>query len=1398
MSNAYTIQALNDKVIDKWSPALQMLICEYPRHRRGLERGRNICLLNKTNAYFPIFERKMKTLKVIFISTLVLSTFFSELIAQQWTEIEIQSFAPDDLEGVYIVDWNNDGFNDIVTKDDVEPNYLFINPGNNKFSTRKAIGNREIVQVCDANNDSVPDIIYYSLSQFSDRINADLYDSLGNLTTTENLTAGLPYSFEGKQFLLNDFDQDGLNDLFVVRQNDTTNTDVFYIRYRDINGVFSDSVIYRGTNASGLGAKIKFSDFNYDGFLDIVIYYQNYNYQSSQIKLLLNDTLGFKPAITLLDIPMVAFGDQVSVDLNGDSLEDIAFAYPGVNDSIFWYSTDTAFNSTYEGLLAVNFEDVLDIQKFDANNNGLNDLLIGGRNIIYNNGSGYTTSNLVLENSSSFSWGFSRPIDFNKDGLVDVVDALVSTGQIFLREHLPNNSFEIKSLNTVTDIGNGTGSRQASTARVDSNDFKDFVVFDRYRNSLFYYLNQNGKGFSSRKTISDSIFDSYNSMIEVDLDADGISEYFLHSSFVSKALFIKRIGSSYVHQVLTDSSYYHVSRAKAIDLNQDGFQDIVYTLYSGEIYVIYGNSSANIGTPQLLANNPYGNIYDLTFLDYHNDGDLDIVYGSDSKLCLLFNNNGTFSPPPPFYIYYYFNVADAYDLLYSFDIDKDGDLDLFAASSTNAPSLLFVMENDTLPRQGISLTRFNPNRYNKVFFEDIDNDGLIDISYGNAWLKNNGNHNFTYSNSFNTSIPFITYVMDDLDLDGDYDIITGEHSYFPTSDRFAYFRNPTLSTYQLSGSVFYDANQNGLRENYEVGLPYHQVDVTGANNNFYHYTLPNGIYKVNADSVCYSLSYDVPNGWQLTTDSTYNVCLNDSNKVKQNLNFGLIPITLFDSVTLDIVSERIRCDNLFNQKITYQNIGTKISSGLISYSLDTAFQFIDSNPRPDSINTDSTVYWWSYNNLFYGEVNEITLDLIAPNASVTGNYFSFYADMSVRDSSLTETFTTTDTLTNLLFCAYDPNDKLSEPNYQFQRNHIPVNTDWIEYTIRFQNTGNDTAYQVLIIDTLSNDLLIESLEIISSSHSVGTSIDRTNRVINFLYENIYLPDSTTNFEASQGYIKFKVRNVNDFMVDSIILNTASIYFDSNPPIVTNIDTIVFGLTPFDQVFFKDSLCNISEASIETMIFTNSMGYDSVVTIEKIPLASDTTYLTTDLCFGNSYTLDNGTVLNAPGTYLDTILLINFNGCDSLVQHQITINPTFYEELRDTIQPSENYTLPSGLNVNETGTYNITLTTSESCDSLFVVNLFVDSTVGTNSIDFIGSRWWVYPNPATDHFTIEIVESNHPYQIEVLNIIGKQVEFVKYSRTINSISTKYWSPGVYYILLRDQDGRVLTSKKIILE
>ncbi len=133
--------------------------------------------------------------------------------------------------------------------------------------------------------------------------------------------------------------------------------------------------------------------------------------------------------------------------------------------------------------------------------------------------------------------------------------------------------------------------------------------------------------------------------------------------------------------------------------------------------------------------------------------------------------------------------------------------------------------------------------------------------------------------------------------------------------------------------------------------------------------------------------------------------------------------------------------------------------------------------------------------------------------------------------------------------SYDPNDKRAYPKGYGDEYYIERGQD-IEYHIRFQNTGTDTAFTVIVEDVLSQNLERTSFRRGASSHPYRVEIAGED-TLRFIFENILLPDSLVNEPASHGFVKFRISQKGGLDVNTQIANTADIYFDYNDPVRTN-------------------------------------------------------------------------------------------------------------------------------------------------------------------------------------------------------------------------------------------------------
>lgn len=136
--------------------------------------------------------------------------------------------------------------------------------------------------------------------------------------------------------------------------------------------------------------------------------------------------------------------------------------------------------------------------------------------------------------------------------------------------------------------------------------------------------------------------------------------------------------------------------------------------------------------------------------------------------------------------------------------------------------------------------------------------------------------------------------------------------------------------------------------------------------------------------------------------------------------------------------------------------------------------------------------------------------------------------------------------------SYDPNDKLVTPVGRTEEFYTPTNTA-LKYKIRFQNTGTDVAYRIVVVDTLSEHLDLSTLQLGATSHPSRVEVSGKGRpVLIWTFDNIMLPDSTADEPGSHGYIQFSIKPKAGLPEKTLVENFADIFFDFNSPIRTNV------------------------------------------------------------------------------------------------------------------------------------------------------------------------------------------------------------------------------------------------------
>jgi hypothetical protein len=177
--------------------------------------------------------------------------------------------------------------------------------------------------------------------------------------------------------------------------------------------------------------------------------------------------------------------------------------------------------------------------------------------------------------------------------------------------------------------------------------------------------------------------------------------------------------------------------------------------------------------------------------------------------------------------------------------------------------------------------------------------------------------------------------------------------------------------------------------------------------------------------------------------------------------------------------------------------------------------------------------------------------------------------------------------------SFDPNDKQAFPRGVGAEHWIEPGTE-LEYLIRFQNTGTDTAFTVVVQDTLSGWLDPATARAGASSHPYSFQLSGQGN-LQFMFANILLPDSTVDEPGSHGFVRFFVRVRPDVPQGTLLHNNAAIYFDFNAPVITNTTTHTVG-----RNYLTTSTLQAPAAAPAFAVFPNPASGQALVKLRELP------------------------------------------------------------------------------------------------------------------------------------------------------------------------------------------------------
>lgn len=360
----------------------------------------------------------------------------------------------------------------------------------------------------------------------------------------------------------------------------------------------------------------------------------------------------------------------------------------------------------------------------------------------------------------------------------------------------------------------------------------------------------------------------------------------------------------------------------------------------------------------------------------------------------------------------------------------------------------------------------------------------------------------------------------------------------------AYYENKFNT---INGIVYVDNNNNNSKDNNEPLYPYGYATTLSIRDTQTQHLNANYPVSFFTDSGIYTTKVHLYNDYysiappQFTTSHhTY-----DNN---DTLFFALHPVSIKNDISMQLINNwmtRLGQNNAYT--VSVENKGTGMANGKVKVLMDARLLNITSSPNYTYRNGDTIV--WNIGNLAPLQKGQAIISFTAetPTALNAGDTLISKAWYESDSTDVTPADNYTE-LKETIRASYDPNEKAITSGETLTPQQVS-NGAYISYIIHFQNKGNDTAFKVIILDTLSENIDINSLQIINASKPYTLEIIG-KKILKFTFDNIRLSYDTTNV-SSTGYIAYKVKPLNTLAAGNTVQNTAEIFFDYNAPIRTN-------------------------------------------------------------------------------------------------------------------------------------------------------------------------------------------------------------------------------------------------------
>jgi uncharacterized repeat protein (TIGR01451 family) len=993
-----------------------------------------------------------------------------------------------------------------------------------------------------------------------------------------------------------DIDQDGDTDILIVTTSSYNDNRVIWYENDGSGNMTTHLIDFQvDDNISGREISVHHGDMDSDGDIDIVVAYE---FVDKIVWYRNEDGLGNFSEEIEISADIYEPRKIELADIDGDTYLDIVVLTG--NDKVYGFKNFNGLGVFGNPNILINAgQETGPIDIGDLDEDGDLDIVIG----VIASDKIYWYENMdntgIFSDAKILSNDVDRPealelVDIDNDNDLDLVYYAFFGGEIGLFRNAGNGVFDDKEI-IVDDLQN-TYNGYVSTFDFDSDGDLDVLMTGGYDVKQFVFFNADGQGNFQGQDYLNMASSYIDDFYAEDVNQDGDMDFLFHSGIynssssnpfkISSLLYNETYNQYERPEIINDSLL--IGEMLIQDVDFDGVNDLTYSVFDSDTIAIqFNDGTGGFSNPTVIQAS--GAVRTILQADLNNDGFADLIaagnWGVDAFLEWFPRDGAT----PNYLAPQNINSGQTFEDIVAIDFDNDSDIDLVTTTRTFGTGEINWWENDNGNFTGHLIS--DQTEAQEILVYDFDDDGLLDVvgasSYDSRiyFIKNEGLGNFGSVENISNYLDYPTNLhLFDFDMDGDMDLLFNNNQTpglfwlekgvgtdlfgivqpislgFPNIEKFDLvdmdfdgdmdlvflgggilrWKKGVANDSKLAIEAFFDKNNNGIFDNGELLMNGFQYTIDP--DPLLLFTNPSGRLEFFLEEGSYTVNALPRINWDVTTSNTQNTFIPEMSA--DTLRFGYFPNNEFSDLQPDLTSAATRCGFDVPFWLSYNNFGTMIENGWIELQTSDLVTFLDATPVADSISGNS--YFWEIENSIPTQGNGIKLNFQIESADFLGDTIF----MTANTYNLNEEVLNSYHFESIINCAYDPNDKMVNPPGVLDENYVLFD-EQLNYTIRFQNTGTDTAFNVLVTDILDPNLDWNTFQLVATSHSVAVTFEESIGQLNFRFENILLPDSIVNEPASHGFIKYKIRPLGGLPENTLVQNFADIFFDFNEAIRTN-------------------------------------------------------------------------------------------------------------------------------------------------------------------------------------------------------------------------------------------------------